>query len=449
MPTLALLLFTLLSAVPGSETKPLVLTHVTLIDMTGSPPSADTTVVITGDRISNIGKSGAVRIPKDATVIDASGKFLIPGLWDMHVHLSLATRSSLSVLVANGITGVRDMGGDLTEIDRFRDAIANRSLVGPHIYRAGPVVDGPKEAEYRLTITTPSEARQAVLRLKAQQVDFIKVHNAIPRDAYVALMDEAQKQGLTVSGHIPAGMTAAEVSDMGQRTIEHTESLMEFPMAQAAKHTKEPKEIFAETVDAYDDAHAQELFQRFKRNGTWFVPTLVEYRSFAYRADLVKEPDPRNKYVPSSLRKYWENTFPVRGGPEAYAARKMMLAKLETLVVQMYKQGVPLMTGSDLGARDIYPGFSLHDELALLVDAGLTPMAALQAATVMPAKFLGKEDLYGTIKIGKIADLVLLDANPLDSISNTQTIRAVIMNGSYVGRDELDKMLDVAATATR
>ncbi len=430
----------------GTLTSALVLEHVTIIDLSGGPSRNDMSVVVVGRKIESVGRTGKVRIPKGALKVDGKGKFLIPGLWDMHVHLSLAGESALSALVANGVTSVRDMGGDLKEIDAMREMITAGQLIGPRILRSGPVVDGPKDADYRLVVRTPDEARSAVRRLKALGVDFIKIHNAIPRAAYYALANEARKAGLSFTGHIPAGMSAAEVSDAGQRSIEHTESLLDLPVADAAKRTKDPNEIFALALGAYSGSKGDLLFRRFVKNGTWFDPTLVEYRSFAFRADLEVRPDGRTRYVATKLKEYWNKTFPVRGDEKAYAARKSLFQEFLRLVGRMQREGVQLIAGTDLGARDVYPGFSLHDELELLVAAGLTPLEALRAATINPARFFGKQSSFGKIANGHAADMVLIDADPLRDISNTKKISAVFVNGRYLDRGSLDKMLaDVRA----
>ena len=426
---------------------PTVFIHATILDMTGAPAKRDMTVIVIGNKIEAIGRSGSVSVPKASRIVNATGKYLMPGLWDMHVHLSLAGETGFSVLLANGVTGVRDMGGDLKEIDAWRDRILTGKLAGPRVFRAGPVVDGPKDAEYRLTVNDPNEARIAVRDLKRQGVDFIKVHNAIPPTAYFALAAEAKKKNFSFVGHIPAGVTAAEVSDAGQKSIEHTESLFDFPIAEAAKRSKDPKEIFAQALATFSGDMAKPLFRKFVKNRTWFVPTLVEYRSFAFRSDIAAHPDERDKYVAASLKDYWKKTFPVRGNADAYAAPKALLQEFIRLVGSMKKEGVDVMAGTDLGARDVYPGFSLHDELELLVSAGFTPLDALRSATVGPARFFGIQSSSGTIAKGKVADLILLDADPLENVTNLRKIAAVVANGRYFDRETLNKMLaDVVAT---
>lgn len=424
---------------------PLVFTNVTVIDASGAPAKPNMKVIVVGNRIAALGEANKLHTPKGAQVIDGTDKFLIPGLWDMHVHLSITTESSLPLFVANGVTGVRDMGGDLGQIDEWRKNITSGVLVGPRIFRAGPLVDGPKKtAMYRLTVNTPSEARQAVDSLKQQGADFIKVHNRVPRDAYFALAEESRKQGITFVGHIPRGVSAEEASEAGQRSIEHTETLIEAAAFQQGSQAKSPEQALA----TYTDERRKALFKLFVKNGTWYDPTLLEYRNFAFETDPSVLDDPREKYLAPTTKAYIEkfSPLPPRNTPVAeYSGRRGIFQKLLGLVGEMQRAGVGILAGTDPPARGVFPGFSLHDELGLLVQAGLTPMQALQAATRNPAIFLGQLDSFGTIEKGKIADLVLLEANPLDNINNTRSIAAVVLDGELISKPKLDALLSVSA----
>jgi imidazolonepropionase-like amidohydrolase len=377
------------------------LTHVTVIDCTGAPAQPNSTVVVAQGHITAVGPSDAIKIPAGTRVVDATGKFLIPGLWDMHGHLTDATADAFPLLIMNGVTGVRDMGGDLAQLDRWRSEINNGTRIGPHIIRAGPFVDGPKAGvTNRLTVRTPEEARQAVRDLKAKGVDFIKVHNALPPDAFFALVDEARKEHIPVAVHLPQGVSSAEASDAGVASLEHIETINESALWRKGATAK----TVEQAVDENLGPAGQELFQRFAKNETWYVPTLVAYeRGFVL----------------------WSND------PEALKPRMDVQAKQITLVGMMHKAGVKIMAGSDFSDWAIVPGVDLHNELALLVEAGFTPLEALQAATLNPAKFLGKTDTYGTIQVGRAADLVLLDMNPLEDISHTRKIHAVVVGGKF------------------
>ena len=395
--------FSLVCSLSASAQKndELVLTHITVIDCTGAAPRPNSAVVITGSQITAVGPQDSVSIPASARVVDGTGKFVIPGLWDMHGHLTDATEDAFPLLIMNGVTGVRDMGGDLTQIDRWRSEIASGARVGPHIVRAGPFVDGPKEgATNRFTVRTSQQARQAVHQLKAEGVDFIKVHNALPPEAFFALMDEARKEHIPVAVHLPKDVSSAEASDAGAASLEHIETINESALWRKGATAKTVEQAVEENLGTA----GQELFQRFAKNGTWYVPTLVAYeRGFVL----------------------WSND------PEALKPRLAVHQKQIELVRMMHQAGVLIMAGSDFSDWGIVPGIDLHNELALLVEAGFTPLEALQAATLNPAKFLGKTETFGTIQVGRTADLVLLNANPLEDISHTRKINAVLLGGKY------------------
>jgi imidazolonepropionase-like amidohydrolase len=379
----------------------LALTHVTVIDCTGGPAQPNSTVVVAQGHIAAVGPTDTIKIPAGTHIVDATGKFLIPGLWDMHGHLTDATEDAFPLLIMNGVTGVRDMGGDLAHLDRWRSEIDSGLRVGPHIVRAGPFVDGPKEGvTNRLTVRTPEEARRAVHDLKAKGVDFIKVHNALPPEAFFALMDEAHKEHIPVAVHLPKNVSSAEASDAGVASLEHVETLYENALWRKGATAKS----IEQGVDEILGPIGQDLFQRFVKNGTWYVPTLVAYeRGFVL----------------------WSND------PESLKPRLGIHEKNIEVIRMMHKAGVEIMAGSDFSDWAMVPGVDLHNELALLVEAGFTPVEALQAATLNPAKYLGKTDTYGTIQVGRAADLVLLDMNPLEDISHTRKIHAVVLGGKF------------------
>src|SRR5215212_6277368 len=213
--------------VPASGQRSLVFTHVTVIDATGAAAKPDMSVVISGGRILELGRTGRVRLPKDALVVNASGKFLIPGLWDMHVH-EWNKEIFFPLFIANGVTGVRDMFSPLPPIKQWRAEIAAGKTVGPHIVAAGIIVDGPYPfcAPCTIAVTNADEGRKAVLKVKEMGADFIKVYSMLPRDAYFAIADEAKRQGMVFAGHVPEFVSAAEASDAGQKSIEHLSGVL-------------------------------------------------------------------------------------------------------------------------------------------------------------------------------------------------------------------------------
>ncbi len=433
---------------PVPQSKTLAITNVTIIDATGAAAKPAMTVVIAGDRITEIGKSGKVKLPKDAQVVDGRGKFLIPGLWDMHVH-AWAANVFFPLFIANGITGVRDMFGSIGTIKNWRQQMAEGKLTGPRLYAAGPIVDGPKPIwPGSIAVKDEVEGRQAVAKVKTDGSDFVKVYSLLPRDAYIAIAQEAKKLGISFAGHVPTTVTAAEASDAGQKSIEHLDRVLlgcstseaEF-VSQGARITSEQRKKMLET---YSEEKARALFARFAKNGTWHSPTLVVLRAISHLDDPKVTNDPRLKYLSPFVTAQWDPTKDFRFRNYTAATYESMRANYQKnleLVGKMRRAGVEFLAGTDTPNPYCFPGFSLHDELQLLVKAGLAPMEALQAATRNPAKFTGQIASLGTVEKGKIADLVLLDANPLADITNTQQINAVVLGGKLLDKASLQEML--------
>jgi len=449
---LKLLLGAILATVAvAAEPATLALTHVAVIDGSGARAQPDLTVVTGGDRITSMGKK--VRVPRGARVVNARGKFLIPGLWDMHAHVvGWGKQIGPALYVANGVTGIRDMGeGDAETIFAWRKEIMAGSLIGPRIVAAGLMVDGPTPYPMRITVKNPAEARDAVNSLKKRGADFIKVHYHLSRDSYFAVADESRKLGLSFAGHVPPDVPAREASDAGQKSIEHlNESQLLIDCSSEEAGLRAGKGGLQQYLDTYDAQKCQALFELFRRNGTWQTPTLVTLRALAYLDEIDPFSYPRGKYVNRDVKVFWhemiDTSLKPRSQQDWAVSKKVFLKDLE-VVAAMRRAGVELLAGTDAGIPSIYPGFSVHDELTLLVEAGLSPMEALQTATRNPAKFLGQLDSLGTIQAGKVADLVLLDANPLDDIRNTRKISAVIANGKLIAQPELRAMLASAEAA--
>ena len=416
---------------PAAPPAPLAITHVTIIDPEGGPPQSDMTVLVRDGRIARVERTGAA-IPA-AIRVDGRGKFLIPGLWDAHVHLSSATASALPVLVANGITMVRDCGSDLAEIDDWRSKIAAGLLTGPQIVRAGPILNGKSFNRYQIETRDPEQARGIVRSLKWMGVDFIKIHRRVPRDAYLAIIDEARLQGLEVAGHIPMTVRPDEASDAGQ-LIEHEETLFEGTFSESLTAAQLPAAI----ERFLSSGAADSLFARFVRNRTPVTSTLTTWRYLVEHPDTTWLRDPRIRYVARSNRDAARRAPPMSA--DDFAAIQRTVVEYGKVLAALNRAGVTLLAGTDLGGARI-PGFSLHDELATLVEAGLTPIQALQAATSTPSRVLGREADSGSVTPGKRADLILLDADPLADIHNTQRIAAVVLGGKLLRRSDLDRLL--------
>jgi len=437
----------LLAHANGRQPAPLVLTHVTVIDVAGGLAKPDMTVVIKGDRIADMGKAGEVPVPPDAMVVNAAGKFLIPGLWDMHVHWY--NKDSLTLFTANGVTGIREMFGN-SDLLRWREEIAKGSLTGPRMIVASPIIDGPQPVwPNSIAVGNEDEGRKAVRKVKQWGADFVKVYSLLPRDAYFGIADESKRQSISFAGHVPFSVSPSEASAAGQKSIEHLTGILiecadkETELRNEIVRAKSPgARIRAEGValETYNDKKAAALFERFVKNGTWQCPTLTVLRSSAYLGDQSFRNDQRLRYVPRPMKERWALRIENRNEGDYVNAKKAFQKEVE-IVGAMQRAGVPLLAGTDTGNPFCFPGFSLHEELALMVSGGLTPVEALRSATLNPARFLGLDKTLGTVEQGKIADLVLLDASPLADIRNTQTINAVILNGRLFDRKALTKML--------
>jgi len=441
------------SAVAAAATPAVAITHVNVIDATGSPPQADMTVIVREQRIVALGKSAATPPPADATLVDGRGKFLIPGLWDMHVHevfgdwLPRNEQVVLPLFVANGVTGVRDMGGDLDVLKEWRARIAAGELLGPRLYIAGPMLDGPvPRFPSSAPVANAADGRKVVDDLKARGVDFIKIQSLIPRDGYFAAAEEAKKVGLTFVGHVPDAVRASEASNAGQKSIEHFTGIFEACSTIEDQLVNGRPRGPGPNVSTYDATRAKAVIALMAKNRTWQVPTLV-WEHGQWLVDVIdKTHDPLTKYAPAAWK---DHTWPMfvhdimqSMDTDPLAVRQRFFQMELEMTLAMFRAGVPFMAGTDTAAGvHVLPGFSLHEELALFVKAGLTPMQALQTATRNPAEFMGRLDDMGTVAQGKLADLVLLDANPLDDIANTRKIHAVVLAGRYFDRANLDRML--------
>ena len=446
-----LLVFALLFF-PGCERGPtpdLILRHVNVVDVVGGAILEDRNVHVLDGRILAV-EPGGDGGPTGAAEVDGEGRFLVPGLWDMHVHMVGADDAEVfgRALVANGVLGARDTHMVLEDAVALKEAVASGAAIGPRLWVAGELVDGPQAFQMNSRkVTTVDEARDAVRQLHDGGADFVKVYSSLTREQYDAIVDEVQLLGMEYHGHVPFTVTAMEASEAGQRTFEHLIGAEVGTSSEEEDILSEQSELMsagefrwpdgARLAATYDSARAEELFNAFIRNGTWQVPTLVVMRQIASAVDGVDLEAPGLDYVPVMWRTMWEQIPP---GGFAEGAKALLPFNIE-LVGRMYRAGVPILAGTDFPNPYTYPGFSLHDELELLVQAGMTPLDALRAATSSPARFFAAADSLGSVEPGKVADLVLLNGNPLEDINRVRDIEAVIQGGRLMDREDLDAML--------
>ena len=411
---------TLLASAAPLAAQSITIDNVTIVDVTNGRLHEHKAIVVEGNRIARIDNASAAT--RAAATVDGTGMFVIPGLWDMHVHAYFTNDSArfhstsevmFPLFIVNGVTGVRDLGSNLEATLAARDSVAAHQLIGPRMMVSGPMLDGPTTRyQAAIKVATADEARAAVRMLKDRGVNMIKTQSLIPRDAYFAIADEAARIGIPFEGHVPNAITALEAMSAHQRSFEHL-------------------------LGVRDTANA--LIAELAKNRVWQCPTVIN--SVGTAADFTNDPG-----VPFWLKSAvdgWRRnatTLAAATDSAARAAQERATRRLG-LIKRMYDLKIPFLAGTDAPAGyDLVPGASLHRELQLFVRAGLTPLQALQTATLNPAVYFGKTADWGTVAAGKSADIVLLARNPLLDISNTRSVVAVIADGRLYSSRELDRM---------
>ena len=445
------------SAARASDHSTLVITDVTIVDVEGGHTVGPRTVVVRDGRIASIEAPGAAHVGDAIERVDGRGRFLIPGLVDMHVHLfNLSSHRppndwSFRMYVANGVTGVRDMRSDAASmqlVKRWRAAVDNGQLVAPHIVAAGIAVYGK----------SPDGAKTEVDAAVDAGADFIKVFSEVPATHWRAILAEAKSRSLPVVGHVPASISLLDAAKAGQRTSEHLTQVYEACSSVEAKVLAERQGLQGdalmarasaqegEVLDAFDPGLCRSKAKALARTGQAQVPTLVLADEDVLARRGQPGDDPRWRLLRPDEQRRWQGFLAQYTKEDAsLAARRWPIAR--NIVSILHQAGVPIMAGTDSPMPGVYPGYSLHEELQWLVESGLAPIDALRSATLEPARFLHMEDTSGSVAIGKRADLVLLDADPTKDIRNTQRIRAVVLAGRLLERNALDALLSDAAKA--
>jgi hypothetical protein len=423
----------------------IVIQNVTIIDGTDHPPRPYSTVVLRGEKIVAI-TANSKRPPKEATLVDGTGKFLIPGLWnnDLHGPAYNEAKTPLTSLVSYGITTVRDMGAPLDDITRLRAATASGRLIGPRLFIAGPLMEGPVPIQMRLIVDLFSvkQAQDEVKLLKQRGVDYIEVDTTLTPELYWAIADEARLQKISLVGHIPATISAWDIVKANQVDVEHLGGRFLNILVSCSRDEPYFNQVLAQTynnlliavkekrsadepqfkadfderlLSTFDESKAQRLFHLYAKNGIAQTPTL------------------------NALKTLWDtNKDNHKLNERDMDYGKKIFAKDLEVVLQMKRSGVPILAGTD--GPYAQGGEALHNELDLLVEAGLTPLQALQSASRDAAREMGVLKDVGTVETGKTADLVLLNADPLKEISNTRKVDAVFLHGRLFSRDELSNM---------
>ena len=409
----------------------IAITHVTVIDVSSPTPRLDQTVLIQGDRIVAVTPAARAEIPSRTQVVDGRGKFLLPGFWDMHVHTDTpGGREVLALYVQNGVTGVRDMASRWDTIQTWRREISAGELDGLRIVASGPYLEGGETPIAHILARTPEEGRAGVDSLVRLGVDFVKVHGRLSPETYFAIARHARARDTPFAGHVSRAVGAAAASDSGQRSIEHLLAVP-LPCTPAESIALLPRFPVQSALGRCSSASLAPLYARFVRNDTWVTPTLVAMVEVAAWPRRELPGDSLAHYLPDTLRKFVAEIFPMPDSipPGADSVGQAMLAMRLEQVAAMHRAGVGILLGTDAPLRNSPPGFGLHEEMALLVQGGISPFDVLRAATLGSARFLGIADSVGTVAAGKLADLVLLEADPSADIRNTRQIAMVIANG--------------------
>jgi len=445
---------------------PVAITHAAVIDVESGRTLRDQTVVVRGSRIESVGPAARVAVPTGARVVDGRGKFVIPGMWDMHVHAAFPQFEGLfmPLLAVNGITGAREMFSRIDWVESTRARIGRGELVGPRIVGSGHIIDGsPPMLGGTVVARDAAEGRHAVDSLAAAGADFIKVYSRLTPDAFAGIADEAKRRGIPFAGHVPSLVTVDEASAAGMASIEHMTGVVNacspLPPAQAglvaeavAQKGWEASYAVSQSLDSlvyarYDPAVCRALARRLAQRGTVVVPTLVTLHAASFLDDTTFAHDPRLRYTPRGMSTGWSPlTNPRLRTVSAadWANSHRQYNRLLEAARVLHENGVRFMAGTDLITPYTFAGFSLHEELERLVGIGFTPLQALQSATIEPARFLKMTDSLGTVARGKVADLVVLDADPLADIRNVGGIHAVVLNGRLIDAAERERILRAA-----
>ncbi|MFC3551131.1 amidohydrolase family protein [Lysobacter cavernae] len=449
----------------AAERVDLLVRDATVIDVIDGQRHPHQAIAVRGDRIVAIVADRAAKRYEATQTLDAKGKYAIPGLWDMHVHfgggeaLIEENKNLLPLYVAHGITAVRDAAGDLSpSVFEWRAATASNALLGPTIFTSGPKLEGYKSIwPGDLEIGSVKELNEALDKLQAWKVDFVKItDNTLSTELFLDAVKEAKRRGLKTSAHVPFALTIDEVSAAGLSSIEHIDYAFKAGSpkerelgAAVARGELSSRDAWTQLNASFDEATAKAAYARLAQRGTAVTPTLNGSQVTSYLDQDDHKHDDYLKYIGPGLQATysWRVERAAKDAAAAIARRHERFEKNAAILPLLQQAGVTLLAGTDAGFLNSYnyPGIGLHQEMALFVRYGLTPLQTLQAATINGARFLGHDDRYGSLAVGKAADLVLLTADPLSDINATRKIDTVVLKGQVHDRADLDAMLaDVA-----
>ncbi|MEL4456547.1 amidohydrolase family protein [Lutimonas vermicola] len=381
-------------------------------------------------------------------VIDGSGKYLIPGLWDMHAHYHSNYKYTTNLLIANGIMGLREMWGKMDTINYIREQSKLGHILAPDIYSSGNIINGERGWMKFKVVNNEEEAVNEIRRQANEGVDFIKIYNRFTKDKYIAISDICAELNIPFAGHMPNTINYWEAIEANQQSIEHQMRFLVSCSSNPDEYEKIIKEGDREAealnflVEHFDRKLFDSLAISLAKSNTWLCPTNIYWKNFYNRDNPEFINNLRLEYMPKNIQLFWgtpKETLEAK--KEEFEAGRNNIEFNISLMKDLADAGVKIIAGTDYPNPYCYPGFSLHDELQLMVEGGMTSAQAIKTATYNPAVFMGKKSELGKVDEGYLASLVLLDENPLDDIRNTTKIRAVFIRGIYLDRSQLDEML--------
>lgn len=432
------------------------------------------TVIIKEGKVYQITPSQELQLSKKNTIIDGTGKFLIPGLWDAHVHFAYMEElasSMFDLFLVYGVTSVRDTGGAITFVNEWKKKSLANPTNTPRVMIAGPLLDGlpnvydgsdPDHPSLSVGLNTLEEIKEQVNKLEIQGVDFLKAYEMLSPEQFALITQLGKEKGLKVTGHVPLSMDVISASNAGLNSMEHLRNLELSCASNAEELLQQRQELLASgkeikgaalrskihqeqrkiAIENFDEIKAQEVLNVLAANDTWQIPTLTLSTGFTKQHFMDLDFKESFKFLPKAIEEEWKK------GIDNILKENITESDIQrtnwtlSITEKIHKTGINIMAGTDCPIFFLTPGRSLHQELAVLVEAGLSPLEAIKTATLNPAKYFNLENELGTIKEGKWADLVILNANPLEDIKNTMLINGVIKQGKYFDRYKLDQILE-------
>lgn len=424
----------------------LLISNVNIVDLETGHIHVSYSVGIDNKKITAI-YTNKIEATKNTDVLDASGKYLIPGLWDMHIHYNYSYKEAAPLLIANGVTGVREMWGVSEKLNKIRTEMTAGEILAPDLYTAGEIIDGfPSKRNGSLVVHTVEEAIAVTKGQMQEDIDFIKVYSNLTEPQFLAIAKTANDNNFPFAGHIPNDVSIYTAIDAGLASAEHLYGILEASSSKldSLELLNDPMDKLNGLVDTFNKVKFDSLVSVLAKSDMWICPTLTVLKAVGQLDNKEFTNDERLAYLPSYITQGWNSEMYGRyiNKEKFYATQKKVFQLQLSLLGEMSEAGVKILAGTDFANPYCFPGFSLHDELASMVEGGMSELDALRSATINPAIFMNKEETQGSVELGKQASLILLNKNPIEDISNTKSIAGVILRGEAFSRTELDQMLE-------